>query len=178
MQTLGKISFLFFLENSLPRALTIALGKELFCIFFWEIICRGLWPKPSAKTWLLFVFWISLPRAMVKALGKDQRNFKFFCLFIFIQTKDRYIYIYHHTESTTSTYISRTSHIYTTNIMYVHLVVHKFTKSNQSSKPPTRTQAARTHHPPQPSCLCVEGGVSKAPGSGDVRGGLLDLAVD
>ena len=54
--------------------------------------------------------------------------------------------------------------------MYVYPVVHKFTKSNQSFKPSTRThrRAARSHHPPQSSCLCVEGGVSKAPGSGDV----------
>ena len=146
----------------MPRALTIALGKDLFFCLFLEFLCRGLWSRPSAKT---------------------REILKYFFVSLFLSRQKTYLYIYHHTgstKSTTNTYISRTLYIYITNIMYVHLVVHKFIKSNQSSKPPTRAhrRAARTHHPPQPSCICVEGGVSKAPGSGDVRGGLLEPAVD
>ena len=182
MQALKKEFLKFFSLISLPRGPRLAFGKVSFFnfsgeffvegldhsplqrpvfYFFWEILCRGLWPRPSAKTYLLFVFWISLPRAMVKALGKVQRNLKKNCFFIFIQTKDKYIYIPSH-RSTTSTYISRTSHIYITNIMYVHPVVHKFTKSNQSFKPPTRTHRCE-NSPSSPTVLplrrgwCVEG---------------------
>ena len=50
--------------NPLPRACSLALGKEIVRIFFQKNLCRGLLLGPSAKD-------PSLPRALVIALGKE-----------------------------------------------------------------------------------------------------------
>jgi len=131
-----SLFFLFFLENSLSRALTIALGKDLFSIFsdkfcaegygygqgprqrldyclFLEFLCRGLWSRPSAKT---------------------REILNFFCLFIYIQTKDRYIYIYipshtvhnEHIHLTNITYIYHEHNVCTSSSPQVHQIEPKF----------------------------------------------------
>ena len=58
-----NIFFLNFFLKSLPRACSLALGKEIFRIFK-KNLCRGLLLGPSAKG-------PSLPRALVIALGKE-----------------------------------------------------------------------------------------------------------
>ena len=49
MQALGKVSFLFFLENSLPRALTVALGKDLLSIFSEKFFAEGYGQGPRQR---------------------------------------------------------------------------------------------------------------------------------
>ena len=67
--------FNFFFKKPLPRASSLALGKEIFRIFPKKNLCRGLLQGPAAK--VFFKKKNCLPRA-----GPQQRNCVFFEFFL------------------------------------------------------------------------------------------------
>jgi len=67
-----KLKFLW----SLPRALTIALGKDFLRKNRKTGLCRGLWSRPSAKNSPEKIKKDTLPRACMVALGKEITQIK------------------------------------------------------------------------------------------------------
>ena len=132
---LGKEMVFLNFFNPLPRAYSLALGKEIVRIFFQKNLCRGLLLGPSAKD-------PSLPRALVIALGKEADFF--FCFLHSIDTSISYIYIYishrthfltiyhnHNCEPQITIYYNDKSHVH----HHSHVYYDKLMKSKHKSQP-------------------------------------------